>query len=203
MRIWRGNNFLGDGPCNNPGFHRGAWRSTCGADAVAYERMNLLGVQGGNRAKHPEGGRLSLGCFHRNASAFTLTEVVISLAILVMVFHGILKGYTMACQRSEWSAHSLAAQSLAMQQMEAMRAAKWDPQAWPVVDEAGLTNYRNADILDVPVSSKIPYYATNVVAVTTVTVNPPLRQIRADCIWEFKPRGLFTNTVITLRAPDQ
>lgn len=138
----------------------------------------------------------------RQAAGFTLIEVVISFAILTLVFHGILKAYTLASQRSEWSAHSLAAQSLAMQQVEALRAAKWDPQAWPVVDEAGLTNFRSVDILDVPVT-KVPYYATNVVAVTTVSTNPSLRQIRADCIWEFSPRGLFTNTIITLRAPDQ
>ena len=135
-------------------------------------------------------------------TGFTLMEVVLSLTIMALVFHGILKAYTMAGQRAEWSAHSLAAQSLAMQQVEAMRAAKWDPQAWPIVDEGGLTNFRSTDILDVPVG-RLPYFATNVVAVTTVTVNPPLRQIRADCIWQFKPRGLFTNTVITLRAPDQ
>ena len=203
MQIWRETKTLGDGPCKNPGFHRGARSSTCAADEVAYGRMNLLGAQGGNRARHLEGVKPSLRCFKPDAFAFTLTEVVISLAILVLVFHGILKAYTMACQRSEWSAHSLAAQSLAMQQMEAMRAGKWDPQAWPVVDEIGLTNYRNADILDVPTMSKTPSYATSIVAVTTVTINPPLRQIRSDCIWEFKPRGLFTNTVITLRAPDQ
>jgi hypothetical protein len=70
------------------------------------------------------------------------------------------------------------------------------------VDEGGLTNFRSVDILDVP-ATKIPYYATNVVAVTAVSTNPALRQIRADCIWEFKPRGLFTNSVVTLRAPDQ
>lgn len=159
--------------------------------------MNLSGQQGENQAapktrwQHPG-----------NAAGFTLVEVVFSLVILVLVFHGALKAYTMACQRSEWSAHSLAAQSLAMQQIEAMRSAKWDPQAWPLVDESGLTNFRSVDILDVPANA-IPFYATNIVAVTTVTANPPLRQIRADCVWEFKPRGLFTNTVITLRAPDQ
>lgn len=153
--------------------------------------------------KQMEGGKPSLRCFGQNAAAFTLTEVIISLVILVLVFHGILKAYTIACQRSEWSAHSLAAQSLAMQHMEAMRAAQWDPQNWPIVDEAGLTNFRSTDILDISGTTKSPAYATSVVAVTTVTMNPPLRQIRADCIWEFKPRGLFTNTVITLRAPDQ
>ena len=128
MQIWRENNSLGDGPCNNPGFHRAVRRSTWGADEVAYDRMNFAGMQGGNRTKHPEGDEPSLRRFEQNAGAFTLVEVAISLTILVLVFHGILKAYTMACQRSEWSAHSLAAHSLAMQQVEAMRAAKWDPR---------------------------------------------------------------------------
>ena len=203
MRIWRANKSLGDVPCKNPGVPRGAGRSTVRRNEVVFESMNLLGVQGGIQAKHPAGGQPASRCFGRSTAAFTLTEVVISFVILVLVFHGILKAYAIACQRSEWSAHSLAAQSLAMQHMEAMRAAKWDPQNWPIVDEVGLTNYRRADILDVPAGSTTTYYATSVVAVTTVTANPPLRQIRADCIWQFKPRGFFTNTVITLRAPDQ
>lgn len=166
--------------------------------------MNLFGVQGRNQAKHQEGGHPSR-CFKQSIAAFTLTEVVISLMILMLVFQGILKAYTTACQRSEWSAHSLVAQSLAMQNVEAMRAAQWDPQTFPAVDEGGLTNFRSVDILDVTSTgaTKTQVYATNVVAVTTVSLNPPLRQIRADCIWTFKPRGLFTNTVITLRAPDQ
>jgi len=154
--------------------------------------------------KHAERGHASTPCFGSNA-AFTLTEVVISLMILMLVFQGILKAYTTACQRSEWSAHSLAAQSLAAQNVEAMRAAQWDPQNSPAVDEGGLTNFTSVDILDVTGTgaTKTKVYATNVVTVTMVSANPPLRQIRADCIWAFKPRGLFTNTVVTLRAPDQ
>lgn len=135
-------------------------------------------------------------------SGFTLTEVVVALFIIAFLFGGVLRAYVMSAQRAEWSAHSLAAQSLAMQQVEAARAAKWDPQAWPPVDELGVINFTKADILDVPMG-KSPYYATNLVSVTTVSVNPPLRQIRADCVWLFHPRGFFTNTVITLRAPDQ
>jgi len=164
--------------------------------------MNLFGLQGGHRTKHHGSAIHSSRSFKHNAAAFTLTEVVISLAIFALVFNGILKAYTMACQRSEWSAHSLAAQSLAMQHVEARRAAQWDPQTYPVVDEGGLVNFRTNDILDIA-SSKTTIYATSVVSVTTVSLNPPLRQIRADCIWSFPPRGLFTNTVVTLRAPDQ
>lgn len=135
-------------------------------------------------------------------SGFTLTEVVITLAILALVIGGILYCYVASAQRAEWSAHSMSAHSLALQSVEQMRGAKWDPQAWPVVDEQGVTNFMRVDPLDIPVAGT-PSYATSFVSVTTVSVNPALRQIRADCVWEFARRGLFTNTVITLRAPDQ
>ena len=96
----------------------------------------------------------------------------------------------------------MAAHSLALQSVEQARAAKWDPQAWPVVDELGVTNFTRVETLDIPVAGS-PNFATSYVSVTSVAVNPPLRQIRADCVWEFVKRGVFTNTVITLRAPDQ
>ncbi len=133
---------------------------------------------------------------------FTLAEVVISLGILGLVVAGMLYAFANSSKLAEWNAYSLAAQSLALQGVEAARAAKWDPQAWPPVDELGVTNFVEVDILDVPVS-KVPIYATNYVSVSWVTQNPPLRQLRADCVWRFPGRGLFTNTVITLRAADQ
>lgn len=133
---------------------------------------------------------------------FTLAEVVVTLMIVALIMGGVLSGYVMSAERAEWSAYSLAAHSLALQSLEQSRAAKWDPQAWPVVDEQGITNFTQIEPLDMPVS-RIPIYATNYVQITTVSVNPPLRQIRADCVWRFIKRGLFTNTVVTLRAPDQ
>ena len=50
-------------------------------------------------------------------------------------------------------------------------------------------------------------YATNYISIVTVSTVPPVRELRADCVWRFlngaRSRGLFTNTVVTLRAPDQ
>ena len=138
----------------------------------------------------------------RGSSAFTLAEVVITIAILGIVLEGVIYGYFRSAQRAEWSAHSLAAQSLASQGVEQARAAKWDPQAWPVVDELPPTNFTTVETLDLPFKG-LPVYATNHISITTVSLNPPLRQLRADCVWDFMGRGLFTNTVITLRAADQ
>lgn len=138
---------------------------------------------------------------------FTLTEVVVAMAMITLTFAGVIYGYLRTTDRAEWSAYSLAAQSLAMQGIEQVRGAKWDPQAWPVVDDLGVTNFTQVEALDVPVAGE-PVLATNYISVTTISVNPPLRQLRADCVWMLRSRraaiaGPFTNTAVTLRASDQ
>jgi type II secretory pathway pseudopilin PulG len=141
-----------------------------------------------------------------SAAAFTLTEVVMAIVVATLSFGAVIYGYVLTADRAQWSAYSLAAQSLAMQGVEQARAAKWDPKAWPPVDELGLTNYVEVDTLDVPVSGR-PVPVTNYISVSLVSQNPPLRQLRADCVWSLtsgsRSRGPFTNTVITLRTTDQ
>ena len=140
------------------------------------------------------------------SSGFTLAEVIVAIAVATLSFGGVICGYVLTADRAQWSAYSLAAQSLAMQGVEQARAAKWDPKAWPAVDELGVTNYTQLDMLDVPVAGQ-PIQATNYISVTAVTQDPPLRQMRADCVWSLvngkRSRGPFTNTVITLRTADQ
>jgi prepilin-type N-terminal cleavage/methylation domain-containing protein len=148
------------------------------------------------------------GVFHgarhtRNAaSGFTLAEVVIAIAVLAIIIQGVIYGYIDSSRRAEWNGRSLAAQSLALQGVEQARAAKWDPQAWPIVDELPPTNYVEIDTLDIPLAGQA-IYGTNYISITTVSLNPLLRQIRADCVWNFLGGRCFTNTVITFRAPDQ
>ena len=94
-----------------------------------------------------------------------------------------------------------------MEGVEQARAAKWDPQAWPPIDELGITNYTQVDQLDVPVAGQA-VLATNYISITTVSATPPLRKMRADCVWMLisrpqNARGPFTNTVTTYRTADQ
>jgi len=146
--------------------------------------------------------------FRKSQGGFTLVEVIVSVVILGMVIEGVLLGYVMTSRRAEWSARSFAAQSVASQGAEQARSAKWDTQAWPKTvgpggaDELGITNYTQEITLDLPMNGK-PVMATNYVRITTASIDPPVRQIRSECVWPYLNRGPFTNTVILLRAPDQ
>ena len=142
----------------------------------------------------------------RPRQGFTLVEVLVAMAIIGLVFTSVLAAYLSAIDRSEWSGYSLAAQSIAAQGIEQARSAKWDPQAWPVVDDLGPTNFVQVEPLDIT-SSRQTVFATNYISITTVSANPLMRQIQADCVWTLasraRNRGPFTNTAVSLRAPDQ
>ena len=166
------------------------------------------------RAKWAYGEPRQLGCgetrvvgsldgLRAGEGAFTLTELIISMAIWSLIAAAMINGYVMAAKRAEWSAYSFAAQSLALQAEEQCRAAKWDPQAYPAVDELVATNFPvRVEILDIPISGTNVVYATNHTTIRTVSVTPLLKSIRVDCVWMFLTRGPFTNTIVTYRAPD-
>lgn len=142
----------------------------------------------------------------RSQRGFTLAEVIIAMAITALSLSGVVVGYIMAAQRAEWSAYSLAAQSLATQRLEQTRAAKWDPRASPAVDELTVANFPTVptNILDIPINSTNYVYATNFTAITALTNGgAPLKMIRVDCVWSLQKRGPFTNTIVTYRSPDQ
>jgi hypothetical protein len=144
----------------------------------------------------------------KGISGFTLSETVMSIGILGLVIEGVLLGYVKISQQAEWSARSLAAQSMASQGAELVRAAQWNLQMWPqgvgpgLSDQLGLTNFVQTGTLDILAGGQ-PLTVTNYVSVTQVSANPPVRQIRSDCVWNFMGRGPFTNTVVTLRTSDQ
>ncbi len=138
------------------------------------------------------------------SEAFTLIEVVVSIIIGAMMVGAIISGYSQAANRAEWSAYSLAAQSLAMQGMELARAAKWDKLAFPTVDQLVGVNFPvTNNILDIPITGTNNVIATNYTTITVISADPPLKMISVNTVWRFWNRGLFTNSVATYRAPDQ
>lgn len=160
----------------------------------------------------------------RSKAAFTLVEVLISAAIVALVFGGIINCYIQAGVRIQWTGYSLAAQSMANQVLEQARAASWDPAArtGPINNLTNLnlmaTSYDavnriykgySAQILDVPYSSTNYFMATNFVTVQMVYVNADpkvqMQFVRVDTVWPFYLRRTiqyFTNTVSTMVAPD-
>lgn len=148
------------------------------------------------------------GMFHgrlgsSSCMAMSLTEVVVSIAIGTMMFGGVILSYIQSANRAEWSAISFAAQSLAWQRIEQTRAAKWDTQSAPPVDEVVQTNFPTlVELLDIPFIGTNFMYATSQVDVTVISQDPPLKMIVANVVWSFKGR-LYTNSAITYRSPDQ
>lgn len=172
-----------------------------------------------NDRRWPVGGR--------GASGLTLVEVLISLAIVGLVFGSIIQGYITSGKVTEWSGYSLAAQSLAVQTLEQVRSATWDPQmnkcevtnipmrgATISYSSGGAwTNYSGyvTCILDVPWKSNNYVMATNFVNFKLVSFasNTNVQAIlaRVDTVWQFTDWGyatatFYTNTVCTFFAPD-
>jgi len=154
----------------------------------------------------------------RSASAFTLAEVAVCLAIATLIFCGILTAYVQGLCRAEWSGLSLAAQAYSIQQLEQAKAAVWDNVHCQITN-LNLTLWTNrngvwtgytTNTLDLPVSGTNYLYATNFVTVSLITnsVNSQVTyyMVRVDTVWPFawnnRNSHLFTNTVADLFAPD-
>ena len=144
-----------------------------------------------------------------SSAAFTLTEVMMSLSILTVVFAGVVGTYVQTSYRAEWSGYSLAAQALSIQQLEQAKSAVWDTRSYPVKNE--LTNIAavSAAVLDIPISGTNLVWATNYVTIAplNLSTNPPVTVyfVRVDTVWPFRWRKTtryHTNSVANYMAPD-
>ncbi len=138
---------------------------------------------------------------------FTLAEVMISIVVAGAAVAGMVGGYHLVVQRAEWSSAFTAAQLQAMRRLELVRAARWDPTdpSYPTnANELVVENFPDVVWpLDVPQSGNTVLWATNRVMITDVPGSPvPLRMVQVDCVWSLPSRGVYTNTVLSYRAPD-
>lgn len=158
----------------------------------------------------------------RKKGAFTLMEVVISTAIVALVFAGIIKAYIQTGLRLEWTGYSLAAQSLALETIEQARSTLWDPTQYPPVNEIYNLNLMgtntigttwtgySTNTLDIPVpNGGTPVLATNYVSVQMSCVstysNVQMEVVTVQTVWPFIRYGnnvYFTNTIATIITPD-
>jgi len=115
----------------------------------------------------------------------------------------IMGGYRVALYKVEWTSMSTAAQSLAAQRMEQVRAARWEPQAATPIDELQVATFPAlTGTLDVPLVGSNTPVATVTTTINTIASDPPSRWIQVDCVWSCGGHGPFTNSVTTLRTPD-
>ena len=142
----------------------------------------------------------------RSLVAFTLVEVMICLALFALIAAGTIYGYAQSDRAALWSAMSLAAQSYASEGLERVRTATWLTQSssgTTTDDIPAPTNIYQTNYMEIPSTGKFfsNYPCVVSVSLTSISTNPPLRQILATCTWQFPPTGkTYTNTVVTQRA---
>ena len=143
-------------------------------------------------------------------AGFTLVEVVMSVFIIMLVFAAIITAYTQTSYRAEWTGYSMAAQAAAVQQLEAAKAAVWDPGQTPLKDEISQLTNDTLVLLDLPVTGTNLVYATNHTTITLVLITNGVYVysnylVQVDTRWPFRWKNQtvrFTNTIADYYAPD-
>ena len=147
----------------------------------------------------PRGSRARTG-------AFTLVEVVTSVCIIMLVIAAVITVYVTTSYRAEWAGLSLAAQASAVQQLEAAKAAVWDPVQTPVKDEISQLPRVTSVLLDLPVTGTNVVYATNYTTITLITNGIYSNYlVKVDAVWPFRWKNqvvYYTNTIAGYYAPE-
>jgi hypothetical protein len=152
-------------------------------------------------------------------------EVLLAVVIVAVTFGSIINGYLSTAMRAQWTAYSLAAQSLGLQAIEQTKSATWDistgkneitnltlmGSSWNGTTKtySGYTT----NILDVPWKGTNYILATNFITIRTIYANNDssvpvqVQIVRVDTVWPFTDWGGFklcyyTNSVATFIAPD-
>ena len=134
----------------------------------------------------------------------TLVEVVVALAITGMTAGGIVTGYIYSTTFAVKAELAQAANAKAMQRIEETRSAQWNTSSSLAVDQLIPANFTNEVVtLDMPGTNTVGTSATIQTTISQISLTPPIRRIRVDCIWQFRGGELITNTIETIRAPDQ
>ena len=148
----------------------------------------------------PRAGRFHL----RPQAGMTLIEVVVALAITSLAIAAIINGYNFCTNSAQKAEFYLAANAKAMERVEETRSAMWDTVQFPILDEVVSTNFPIKNVtLELSGSGGTIVPATVQTTISQISVNPPLKRIRVDCIWEYRGVQLITNTIETCRAPNQ
>ena len=176
---------------------------------MAKMRPQILDGTAVSSAFRPGSIRLRKAPGHRRQAGFTLAEVAVSMGISVLVFAAIVTAYIQIDYRAEWSGYSLAAQALAIQQLEQARAAKWDNDDTPPTCELTNVPTTTTNMLDVPISGTNAIIVTNTATITLMPVaggvGASVYMVRVDTVWPFRWKNTvryYTNSLADYFAPD-
>ena len=148
--------------------------------------------------------KLKSGQKRRRKWGFSLEEVLISMSIASLTIGGTITGYIQVTYQISWAATSNAAQAAALERMEQVSAAKWDTQGLNPIDEVLTSNFPVQDrTLDMPQSSSVCVKARVQTFIQEYGTVPPVKVVRVECVWADPDGKEFTNSVATLRSPDQ
>ena len=146
---------------------------------------------------------------------------MIALAIITLLFSGILTTYVQASRSAEWAGYSLAAQAIGIQQIEQARSGVWDYSigkneltnlslsGWTYNPTTKVGTGYTTSVLDVPISGTNVVVVTNFVTVKTLNLtgftNVQVQMVSVDTVWPFFTRSgtrLFTNRNASYFGPD-
>ncbi|MFZ1074210.1 MAG: prepilin-type N-terminal cleavage/methylation domain-containing protein [Verrucomicrobiia bacterium] len=140
----------------------------------------------------------------RGRAGMTLVEVIIALAIAGLMVAGIVSGYIYCTTSAAKAELAQAANARAMERIEETRSAQWDTSSYPTTNQLVATNFPDEVVsLDLSGTNAGGTTATIQTYITQISTNPPFTKIHVDCIWQFQGAELITNSIETIRAPDQ
>jgi prepilin-type N-terminal cleavage/methylation domain-containing protein len=152
---------------------------------------------------------------------FTLVELAIALAMITLLFSGVITAYVQSSRSAEWAGYSLAAQAASIQQLEQARSGVWDYSigkneltnlnllAWTYNATTQVGTGYTTNVLDLPVSGTNIVVVTNFVTVKKLNLtgftNVQVQMVTVDTVWPFwkgSSRLLFTNRTASYFGPD-
>jgi prepilin-type N-terminal cleavage/methylation domain-containing protein len=170
-----------------------------GARQIAITQTEATNSVKVRHPMHLEHGQPPLG-----RAGMTLVEVLVALAITGVTLSGMVSGY-IYCMTSNSKAELMqAAHAKALERLEQTRSAVWAPSRAVPQDDLVVTNFPALVVtLDLPGSATNGTQATIQTTIASISSSPPLRLVHVDCVWNFKGGEWITNSIETIRSPDQ
>jgi prepilin-type N-terminal cleavage/methylation domain-containing protein len=137
-------------------------------------------------------------------AGMTLVEVIVALAVTGITLAGVVSGY-IYCMTSAVKAELMqAAHAKALERIEQTRSAIWAPNRAIPQDDLVATNFPDLVVtLDLPGAATNGTQATIQTTIASISSSPPTRSVHVDCIWNFRGSEWVTNSIETIREPDQ